>query len=460
MVDLPFPLEDTPKWLAKLADEYGAHLTPHGLAEGASRALLHGPGRVLSSRATLTWLASQARVAWTPGASRYVAYLLQARLTSQLDEDAGRCWHEPFTDRVDVAPACRTPRGLIHGLMTAPNEDAPLLYEFVPQALAEWAARQREARATRFDVWKRLREGVREGTREGAPAAVSSEEDFLGTNATQAELLASAESFLAQSVDALAAHRPREFEAPRPTREAPLWTLRAARLRTSSVWPAQLGPRVLRDALGVFATTRLDPSSGHHAARRLLRQAPARWGATSFLRYLSRLGLALGRAVPESPLERVTRGDPWEVGSLSWACTFARLGQQELFLRRSLGATRPEAEVAVRAHAWGMMFTASTLALATLRDLGADPRRFEAAIFGNELPTDVASAWPRVWSCTPAAWAGFLASLAVERQLFETFDEDWFRNPRAEEFFLVLQRPPFAREASAELARGLIQKFA
>jgi hypothetical protein len=430
MAKLSFPPEDLARHVATLRERLSAppdrDIDPFGQL------------RMLATKNTFDALELLGDSAFARSARVHVAFLLGARLTWDERATIERLRTESHSELQHLPPGANTPQALAKALFSWPDSEVPALYEKLPVAIADLRARHKQVREMRDEIGQRL-----------------GQVDVLGLGLSHAILRESARTFLAQTSALAQASRHRataEHQAHgRPAHERALWTLRDAQLaQTLTPWPARLSPQWLPEVFPHLATPRIDPSTGPRIARALLRTPPARLGGASFMKYLGRFGETLGRTLPETPHEMLLRADPADVGAQTWSTVFTLLGAQTVFHRRALGASQRETAFGVREHASSLLTSAGALALATLAELRVDAREWEESVFGAPLPRGLSGEWPSMQASPHASvlprFCAFVSAMTEANRLRELFDEDWFRNPKTAEYFLV--GLPLAREAT------------
>jgi hypothetical protein len=439
MAKLSFPPEELPAHVVSLRERL--------LAAPDENIDPFGRLRALSTKSTWDALEDLGRAkamgdsAWLRGAKAHVAFFISARLSWDELAIIETLRDTRNSDLKALPFACQTPRGLARALVSAPDANVRALFEKLPLAISDLRAHARAVAERRLEVEQRL----------GCT-------DVLGLGFSRASLRESAISFLSRTRDLAMAAQRRLVIPPGPFSERALWMVRHAMLtKTITPWPARLSPQWLRETFPHFATPRIDPSTGPAAARALLRTPPERLGGASFLRYLARFGETLGKTLPETANETLERADPSDVAALSWGVVFAMLGAQEVFHRRCLDASGPTAAEGVREHAGSLLTSLGALALAVLAELRADGSEWEESVYGASLPRGLSGCWPMLHPSPLALWSGFLGAFAELERLRDMFDEDWFRNPRAAEYFLV-GRPLLTEAPSLALATQFFEE--
>lgn len=195
--------------------------------------------------------------------------------------------------------------------------------------------------------------------------------------------------------------------------------------------PRRVQVRWLSDVLPNLATSRIDPQTGPGFARARLGTPLELAGISSFMRLLYRLGETLDACTEAGVHERIQRADPSRSQGAAWGCLFAGLLTEREFAKRALGASDRESSVLVRLAARAALFDTRLACYALVRA----PEAFEPTLFGHELTFEQRRYFRfRKLDADVAVW-GLRAALHERRALFDTFDSDWFRNPRTAEYF-------------------------
>lgn len=172
---------------------------------------------------------------------------------------------------------------------------------------------------------------------------------------------------------------------------------------------------------------------------------PLLMGPTSFVRALDRLGHALGRAWASSSHPFVLAHEPYDLAGHRLGALVASLVLSPAWHRRVLGVREDRARAQVRALATSFVAHGHALCL---RVLSAHAARTSVAAlrlafsqvqqehFGFELPSALAGVVPQIQLGDAQRLLGFWWGLADHARLRQSFDSDWFRNPRAVEMLL------------------------
>jgi hypothetical protein len=173
-------------------------------------------------------------------------------------------------------------------------------------------------------------------------------------------------------------------------------------------------------------------------ARALLGKEPLRLGGASFMRLLFRLGEALDACTEANTIERVIHGDPERLHGTAWGVVFSMLMVSPDYLRRALSLTQKGVEQSIRANTLAAMNHLRLLSYAAC----TSPEEHEPSLFGRELSAPMRSYF-RHRTLDPAQKLAALVSGFTERRaLWDILDVDWFRNPRAAEYFLAPRQAP------------------
>ena len=203
-------------------------------------------------------------------------------------------------------------------------------------------------------------------------------------------------------------------------------------------WPAVLSLRWFQDLFGgwkTLASVRVElgsicrPLCGASFARAL-----ARFGAAVFL------GCARRTGAPFSIVDR-----PFDIGSSSYGALFASLLCSIPFLKRRLGLGAVSATAQARLLARSLLVSLrlcavqASVASACSREalVGMHVSRTESALFAS-VPAETAGVLPRYTPLAGVRLCGSLRAAALQNELVDRFDEDWFDNPRAHEYLLSI----------------------
>lgn len=399
--------------------------------------------RRVATKTTFETLKSLESTAFGRGARAHVAQLLQARLLQELDAEIASETRAAET-RVDLeSPRQASLQEIRVGLLESRGgAHAEAYFDAFARAHGRVAPMVRERGERRLEIAKRLGLNAHDELALPLPRAV------VDSTATQ---------FL-KATEALAEAQLQELGKRREVASWPLaCILQSIGKGADHGWPAHLQPRWLHEIFPHLATTRIDPKTGEAAARRLLGRPPIRAGSSSFVRFLYRFGVTLGESVPERDLAMVERADPLGVASSTWGVVMASLPLERLFHRTVLGTIREKSQAHVREIAQLALFSARVLAFTVLgADAGARSE-LEPPVFGARLPQGLGS-WPAHDDAARARWVAFLRAHDEREKIVSTFDEDWFKNPRAAEYFLVCE-PLVAQSEAPEGWNGWVRTF-
>jgi hypothetical protein len=199
-------------------------------------------------------------------------------------------------------------------------------------------------------------------------------------------------------------------------------------------WPSKLTPRWLREVFDAKAWTQ-------GLALDFGPMPTARSGA-SFARAFARYGATLHRAAsaqPGTPFVMAER--PYDAGAASYGALFASLLCAPPFLRRKLGlgavSISRQVPRMVRALVTGCRREAAKAVMACTGNPEAARQAHALMVtraFRAPVPVELAGVVPRYDPRSTALVAGILQGAVLREQLVEQFDEDWFDNPRCQEF--------------------------
>jgi hypothetical protein len=230
-------------------------------------------------------------------------------------------------------------------------------------------------------------------------------------------------------------------------------------------WPGKLTPRTLRSLLGSE-----DWLSG--ISLRILR-LPQPYTATSFCRALARVGAAIIDARAKGQVSFVVSNDPSGLARRQFGALLGSLPQNGNYLRRSLGLSPHESERQARLLTISALIRARTSALSLLlrqklcrsaRECFGEYTALFHRTFGFATAAPIVGVFPRLHSDGAARFLGPALARELHTQLVTSFDEDWFRNPRAiESLSDDLSHPPattIERAAAERAVSALAQSFA
>ena len=191
-------------------------------------------------------------------------------------------------------------------------------------------------------------------------------------------------------------------------------------------WPAHLTPRWFEETFRV-------------AAPRLALELPAlppAIGASSFARALRSFGFAVRLASVQASTPFAIARDPAFLGAHRLGLVFGALAVDPQFYVRALGVGRRVASGQARLLARTALFDVRLSAARILLgdDVPPESDAFDeigARLFGAPLDRRFYGAWPAAREDEPARWVALLEAPALRREVCESFDIDWFLNPRA-----------------------------
>jgi hypothetical protein len=189
--------------------------------------------------------------------------------------------------------------------------------------------------------------------------------------------------------DELAAARKKAELEDDPPRAADAIAIAVARDAPEG-WPARLSPAWLEATFAPFV-------------RGLRLEAPrteAALGGSSFARACSAFGASFRAATASPSLPFALARDPQFAAMHQVASVFGALPAWRAFQKRVLGN-------------------------------GARVSANQARVLARTLPSALAGAWPPAHDDAPARLLGLITAAALQRELVDRFDEDWFANPRA-----------------------------
>jgi hypothetical protein len=190
-------------------------------------------------------------------------------------------------------------------------------------------------------------------------------------------------------------------------------------------WPARLTPRWLEETFGL----------GLRGMNPDLPPLPETVGAASFARAMILFGHAFRAASVPSSMRFSLAREPWFVGAHRVGSLFGALSFDPHFHARvlGLGARRAgaQARVLARTALFEARLSAARLRLADSEDARDAFEEVTMGLFGSPIDARFRGAWPAARDDEPARWLGLLSAPSLQRGLRETYDADWFRNPRA-----------------------------
>ena len=450
---------------ARSLEEARRALAGPGWEAAAEGAPLEASRRVAGKKmrdALLALTPSRADLPLRDGLSRWVSALTAARVGWELEAAAERAARAPEARPKHAAPAPEPAgghqRAALEGLLRAssPGELSARLDEAAKRAPAIAAARAERSRRL-FEVASRLGAGhvheralVHRPLGLGPPPApggagsqVTASADLIAVLAADFQpraptegdarlpcvapsaLEASASSFL-QATEPIAravlerAHRARAGRAGVDARDR----ISVALAREGRVdWPARLNAAWL---LARFSAL-VGPLSFPVA------ELPAPLGASSFLRAAASFGRALRAGASRRGQPFAVACDPQFTDAHRTGAALALAVASRPFLTRELGAGRSAAEDEARSLGASLLFEARARATALL--LSARGAADEALAANDRavggLYARLSFTTPRPSDDEPARWLALLTAPAFVDGLVASFDEDFYRNPRA-----------------------------
>jgi hypothetical protein len=347
------------------------------------------------------------------GLRRWVAALLQARLAADDDVAVARAEADPRAHYEGDPPRDVSWRETWRGVVHARNP--PQVRRWL-EAAAEAARPVADARRTRLE--RRAEVARRLGF--GDPS------DLLIPPVLAPSLAASARAFLDASDDLWRAVRRDSLRGVDRPDAADILHAVVAR-EAGEGWPARLTPRWLADTFG----------AGVGRLPIALPALPEALGASSFARALRAFGHAVRVAAAPRGAPFSVRSDPAFVGAHRFADLFGSLAADPVFHTRVLGLgharARAQCRVMARTALADVRLDAARIVLGTA---GTEPPRdvFDQTgerLFGAPLDPRLRGAWPVGRDDEPARWIALLQGPALRRSTRESFDTDWFANPKA-----------------------------
>ncbi len=200
----------------------------------------------------------------------------------------------------------------------------------------------------------------------------------------------------------------------------------------SQGWPPRIATQSMAGLLG-------DSAWLHGAA---LREPdwPRLIGPTSFMRALYQVGRELARAWAPKAYPFVIAHDPWNLPEHRLGCLLASLPANDDWQQRMLGQRKDRARAQSRALSLTLLQASRELCLRlklrspaikssdALRSAFAEQT---SAVFGFEFPQEFAGQWPRIRDDDPQRLLGLWQGLSDHARLIQSYDVDWYRNPRA-----------------------------
>lgn len=220
-------------------------------------------------------------------------------------------------------------------------------------------------------------------------------------------------------------------------------------------WPGRLAPDSLRELFGdslLFRGVNVE-----------LGTLPQRMNPMSFVRAAYMLGSSLSRSLSAQDLPFVIARDPHDLPGKRMGELFGLWAMSETFQRRALKLSPSQAKESSRwlrrAHvAYVRLLAVKVIA----RELGRTKALSEKwgslsfTVFREELPPSAALSRFEVPDDSAARLVAHLSAVAWSAGLMESYDEDWYMNPRAQEQLREeARRPAFSRIPMTECEAGL-----
>lgn len=408
-LDIDALLRDLARTL-RLQRDYGEALRRE--PEAAVEIDPYAPARWVSTQSTFQALAERKGDPAAPYLMAWVFVLTLGRVNRRAELVSRLTFEAPSVREAEPRPHFVSLREAIHKLVP---ERAPSRRKARLEAIAE--AAQGDPFSATLELWARRGETAKRlglDTPEGALLPTDAPLDELATRALDA-------------TDALWGELSRDAQGPSDALalgfgadETVAWP------RVSGAWLRE----IFRGEAGWLDVPDFDPG--------LL--PPPLVGA-SFLRVFARFGArwadaAASRELP-LPLARLPHG----LARLSMGALVAGLWLHPPFLTRSLGWGQGEVERARRSLGLAALaayrLSAARLLVrpAALRgERGAVRAAFDEALgraLGREVPVELALALPRLHLDDPGRFLAFGEAARTSTRLVETYDDDWFRNPKA-----------------------------
>jgi hypothetical protein len=210
--------------------------------------------------------------------------------------------------------------------------------------------------------------------------------------------------------------------------------------KTAACFPQQLTPRWFAEALPNLALRRCDPKGGHPYARVHLSKLPHAVGGSTYMRALYKFGLTLRTTLHESAQTTVERADPAGFDAHAHAAVLAQLTLSKPFLLRALQVTGDAKDVA-RMFAECTLFALRKSAATAVAESNSERDDLARRVFGEGCSAGLAAVLLAWRPASKVHFAAQLTSRSVTSSLCDMFDEDWFRNPRAREYFSAAGAP-------------------
>ena len=384
---------------------------------------------------------------WTYSLSRFVAHLLQARVTREVDVALARAMGSP--DAVLTLPDARKVsfRDAIRQLVAnVPRGEAVAWLDAAAARGPDVARIARERAERRAEVVHRLGRDPSEG-------------ELRSSRSVARELLDRTDDLFSSVLKEWRKGEDLSLVAP-----SPVDAIRCSMARDApDGWPAHLSARWVSE---LFAERAGD-------LRKLpieLPPMPRALGGASFAGVLEAFGSAVRTARLKSSMPFALRNDPLFVDAHRVGAVFGALVTSRTFFRCSLGTSARVAASQSRTLTRTALFTARLRAARVLLGGEMGPVAIERVeelserVFGAALPRALSGAFPLARDDEPARFLGMVTALPLTRALVDRFDEDWFRKPRAFDAFrsraaYSAHEPPSDADALAVVAGDLARAF-
>jgi hypothetical protein len=207
--------------------------------------------------------------------------------------------------------------------------------------------------------------------------------------------------------------------------------------RANRGWPGRIGVQSIAALLG-------ERSWLKHATIREPNW-PLLIGPTSFMRALHYTGQELARTWAATTHPFVIANEPWHLAEHRLGSLLSSLVLNAQWQRRVLGLQKDRAQAQVRDLSRCVLLASRALCLKLRLRLAAiqSTAQLRSAfveqmldIFGFELPGEIAGQIPRIAADDAQRLVGLWMGLSDHARLIQSYDEDWFRNPRAIEAVL------------------------
>jgi len=200
----------------------------------------------------------------------------------------------------------------------------------------------------------------------------------------------------------------------------------------SQGWPSRIAAQSMAGLLGEAAWLK----------RVTLREPewPRLIGPTSYMRALHQLGRELAHASAPTAYPFVIAHDPWNVSEHRLGFLLASLTINDDWQERILGLRKDRARAQARALSLTLLQTSRELCLrlslraSAIRSTDALRSAFAeqtTSVFGFEFPNEFAGQLPRIHDDDAQRLLGLWHGLSDHARIIQSYDVDWYRNPRA-----------------------------